>query len=74
MIGFAQIAGALGLVEPWAVGMAKVLTPIAATCHAGLMVGAVDLLARRKESFSLPLVLGAHAAVVAIGRFTMLAR
>jgi hypothetical protein len=74
LIGFAQIVGALGLVEPWSVGYAKVLTPIAATCLAGLMFGGVALQARRKEPFILPLVLGVLVAIVAVGRFAALAR
>jgi hypothetical protein len=74
LIGFAQVVGALGLVEPWVAGFAKILTPIAATCLAGLMFGAVIQQVRRKEPFTLPLVLGVLVAVVAVGRFAGLAR
>ncbi|MGI5498830.1 DoxX family protein [Lentzea sp. CA-135723] len=70
-IGAVEVLGALGLVLPWATGIAPVLTPIAA---AGLVV--VQIVATRvhlkiNETKTLPVnvVLLLLAAFVAIGRF-----
>ncbi len=70
-IGVMELLGGLGLILPWATGIAPVLTPIAAV---GLLVvmllAAVDHV-RAKEYSVLPvnLVLGGIALVIAIGRF-----
>jgi hypothetical protein len=37
-IGVSEILGALGLVFPWWMGIARVLTPVAAVCFAVIMV------------------------------------
>ncbi|MFD4669762.1 DoxX family protein [Lentzea sp. NPDC058450] len=70
-IGAVEVLGALGLVLPWATGIAPILTPIAA---AGLVV--VQLVATRvhlkiNETKTLPVnvILLLLAAFVAIGRF-----
>lgn len=70
LIGFAEVAGALGLVLPWALGIAPVLTPIAGYALAGLMTGAAIVHARRREYGGLPFVLAlvAGALFVAIAR------
>lgn len=71
LIGAAEVLGAIGLVVPWATGIAPVLTPIAATGLALLMVGAVAVHARRKESNVIPvnILLLLLATFVAVGRF-----
>ncbi|MFE0459867.1 DoxX family protein [Kitasatospora sp. NPDC058965] len=70
-IGAVEILGALGLVLPQATGIAEVLTPLAATGLAIVMVVAARVHQRRGESASLPMnaLLFVLAAVVAVGRF-----
>lgn len=40
-IGVAEVAGAIGLVVPWLVGIRPMLTPLAAVALALIMIGAV---------------------------------
>lgn len=70
-LGAAEVCGALGVVVPTLVHIAPVLAPIAATCLAVVMVGAVGVHVQRREWTGLlaPLVLLAAAIVVAWGRF-----
>jgi uncharacterized membrane protein len=70
-IGVAEVLGALGVILPWATGIAKVLTPLAAVGLAILMIGAIITHIRRKEYTSIapPAVLLVLSAIVAIGRF-----
>ncbi|MVU82856.1 DoxX family protein [Nocardia sp. ET3-3] len=70
-IGAVEIAGGLGVVLPWATGIASVLTPIAAVGLAVVMVGGFGVHIRRGEygrSLS-NVVLFAIAVLVAVGRF-----
>ncbi|MFM7197324.1 MAG: DoxX family protein [Chloroflexota bacterium] len=69
-IGLAEVAGAIGLVVPWASGIVPVLTPVAAACLLVLMVGAVKVHVDDDEALHgiAPAVLGALALVVAVGR------
>jgi len=75
LIGLAEVAGALGLVVPWAVDVLPVLTPVAGYALAALMAGAVVVHARRREYAGLPFVLAlvAGALFVAIARTVALA-
>jgi len=70
-IGGAEVLGAVGLIVPWLIGIAPVLTPIAAVGLAVLQVGALVVHGRRREFKSWPanLVLLALAVFVAVGRF-----
>jgi prepilin signal peptidase PulO-like enzyme (type II secretory pathway) len=68
LIGLAEIAGAIGLLAPWATQIVPVLTPIAAACLAFIMLGAVRIHATRKEPWAPPLVLAVLCAFVAVGR------
>jgi hypothetical protein len=70
-IGAVEVLGAIGVILPAATGIAPILTPIAATGLALVMVGAIIVHLRRKEPQALPinLVLFALAALVAILRF-----
>jgi hypothetical protein len=70
-IGGLEVAGAAGLILPWALDIAPVLTPIAAVGVAVLMAGAAITHLRRGETAAIvpTLVLGAIAVVIAIGRF-----
>lgn len=70
LIGLAEVAGALGLVLPWALDVLPVLTPIAGYSLAALMTGAAIVHARRREYAGLPfvLLLVGGALFVAIAR------
>jgi uncharacterized membrane protein YphA (DoxX/SURF4 family) len=70
-IGALEVLGAIGLILPAALDIAPILTPIAATGLALLMVGAAVIHVRRGEQNMLPvnLVLGGLAAFVAVMRF-----
>jgi uncharacterized membrane protein YphA (DoxX/SURF4 family) len=71
LIGLAEILGAIGLVLPAAVHIAPILVPLAAVGLALVMVGAVAVHARRKETMNVVVnvVLIALAVFVAWGRF-----
>jgi uncharacterized membrane protein YphA (DoxX/SURF4 family) len=71
LIGTAELLAAVGLILPAATGIASVLTPLAATGLAIIMVLAATLHARRKEpqGIATTIVLLALAVVVAWGRF-----
>lgn len=70
-IGAVEVLGALGLVLPAALGIAEVLTPLAAAGLAVTMVGAVATHARRGEKQAVvpPAVLGVLLVVLAVLRF-----
>jgi len=70
-IGVMELLGGLGLILPWATGIAKVLTPIAAVGLALIMVLAIVDHVRAKEYnvIGINVVLGALAVVIAVGRF-----
>ncbi|WP_339134242.1 DoxX family protein [Streptomyces sp. f51] len=71
LIGAVEILGAVGLVVPAALGIAVVLTPLAALGLVLVMAGATVIHVRRREMSLVPvnLVLLVLAAVVAWGRF-----
>ena len=73
-IGGLEVLGGIGVILPWLLDIAPVLTPIAATCLALLILGATTVHARRGEKASLPstVVLFVLAAAVAIVRFAQL--
>ena len=70
-IGLSELAGAAGLVMPWATGVARFLTPLAAVGIAIIMVLAARFHATRKEysGVAVNVVLGAIALFVAMGRW-----
>ncbi len=70
-IGTLEVLGAIGVVLPAAVGVAPILTPIAACCMALTMVVAAVTLIRRNEPshVALNVVMFALAVFVAIERF-----
>jgi hypothetical protein len=70
-IGTMELAGGLGVVLPALTGIAPILTPIAATGLALIMLGAVATHIRRREPAGVAVtgVLFVLAAVVAWGRF-----
>ncbi len=69
-IGVLELLGAVGVVLPWATGIARWLTPLAALGFVLLMVGAAVVHLRRGERQLLVVnaTLLAVALVVAIGR------
>ncbi len=70
-IGVMELLGAIGLIVPAAIGIAPVLTPIAATGLVILMLLAVAMHVRRKEPSGVPVtaILLVLAAFVSWGRF-----
>jgi uncharacterized membrane protein len=70
-IGAVEVLGAIGLILPWATGIAEVLTPLAAVGLAVVQILAAVVHVRRKENKSLPVnaLLFLLAAFVAVGRF-----
>ena len=70
-IGVVELLGAIGLILPAATGIAPILTPLAATGLAIVMVLAAGTHVRRKEPSGVAVnaVLFALAALVAWGRF-----
>jgi len=70
LIGVAEVLGGLGLVLPWLLGIARVLTPVAALSLTALMLGAVGAHLKMKDGqFAPALVLALLSATVAWGRF-----
>jgi hypothetical protein len=69
--GVTELFGVLGVVLPWATGIARVLTPVAATGFCVVMALAAMVHARLREPRAVVVNLGilAVAAFVAIGRF-----
>ncbi len=70
-IGAVEVLGALGLILPAALGIAEILTPLAAAGLALTMVGAAITHLRRGEGSMVPInvVLGGLAVFVAVMRF-----
>lgn len=70
LAGVSEVAGALGVVLPWATGIARVLTPVAAAGLALLMLLAAALHTRLRESRGVvvTVVLGTLAVLVSLGR------
>jgi uncharacterized membrane protein YphA (DoxX/SURF4 family) len=70
-IGTVEVLGAIGLILPAALGIAEILTPLAAAGLALTMVGAAITHIRRGEGKSVPInvILGGLALFVAIMRF-----
>ena len=73
-IGIAEVAGALGIILPWATDILPILTPIAAACLLVLMVGAVKAHVDDDEVTHgiVPAVLGLLALFIATGRYVTL--
>lgn len=73
-VAAAEVLGAIGLILPWALGIARVLTPLAATGLAAVMVGALSVHARRRETepIAMNVVLLVFAMLVAALRFIQL--
>ncbi|WP_040949483.1 DoxX family protein [Gorillibacterium massiliense] len=70
-IGVAELLGGLGVILPYATGIAPVLTPIAAIGLAVVMLLAAVFHARRKEysSIGMNILFVALAVFVAVGRW-----
>ncbi len=68
LLGLAELLGAIGLIAPGALGFAPFLTPLAATCLAVLMVGAIKTHLDLKEPIVAPAVLTVIAIAIVVGR------
>ncbi len=74
-IGTVEVLGALGVILPWATGIARVLTPLAAVGLALVMVGALAAHGRRgelRQALPVNAALFVLAAAVAVIRFSQL--
>jgi uncharacterized membrane protein YphA (DoxX/SURF4 family) len=71
LAGVSEVAGALGVVLPWATGVARVLTPVAAAGLALLMLLAAALHTRLREARGVAVTsaLLVVAVLVSVGRF-----
>lgn len=72
LIGALEVLAAIGLILPWALDIAPVLTPLAAVGLVALMIGAAVTHLRRGEAKVVPMnaILLVLAAFVAIVRFS----
>jgi hypothetical protein len=70
LLGALEIAGAIGIIVPWATGILPLLTPLAAWGLAAVQVGGIWTHLRRgeREHLWLNVLLLVAAVVVAIGR------
>jgi len=70
-IGAVELLGGLGVILPGLTGIAPILVPTAATGLVVVMIGAIAVHIRRKETsaIALPTVLLLLAAFLAVGRF-----
>jgi hypothetical protein len=69
-IGASELAGGIGVIVPWATGIAPVLTPLAALGLVVVMVLAAAFHLRRHErGLVINAILGGLAAFIAWGRF-----
>lgn len=73
LLGIAEVAGALGLILPYAVDIVPILTPIASVCLAVVMFGAVILHIRNKEEWLMPLIIFLGTVASAIIGFMVIA-
>jgi hypothetical protein len=74
-IAAAEVLGGIGVILPWLLGIARILTPLAAVGLAVIMVGALVTHGRRgelKEALPVNSILFALAVAVAIIRFSQL--
>src|SRR5262245_17501519 len=70
LIGLVEVLGGIALVTPWLLGVAPVLTPLAALGLSALMLGAVGTHINRKDGqFAPSLVLALLSAILAWARF-----
>ena len=69
--GVSEIFGVLGVILPWATGIARVLTPVAPAGFALIMVMAATIHSRLREPGTVAANLGicAVAVLVSVGRF-----
>lgn len=70
-VGLVEILGALGVILPWLIGIASILTPVAAIGLVAVQIGALRVHLVRNERQPLPinLILLLLAVFVAVGRF-----
>ncbi len=69
LLGLAELAGAVGVIVPAATGIAPALTPVAASCLAFLMAGAVRTHRQLGESFAPAAAVGLVCVGIAAVRF-----
>ena len=72
LLGVAELLGCIGIIVPWATGICRVLTPIAALGFAMVMIGAIVIQARRRDyrMLAVPIVLLVLCGIVVWYRFS----
>jgi uncharacterized membrane protein YphA (DoxX/SURF4 family) len=69
-IGICEILGGIGLIVPWATGIKRGLTPLAASLLIVIMIGATTVSAMMSIPIAIvPFVVGLLLLVVGIGRY-----
>lgn len=66
LLGLVEVLGAIGLILPLALGIAPILTPLAAIGHLTMMIGAIMVHMRHNETWLPPFVLAVLAATSAV--------
>jgi uncharacterized membrane protein len=72
LIGMSELLGAIGLIVPWLMGIAPILTPVAALGLCLIMVLATNIVHLKKNQYkeiTLNIILFLLGAFVAYGRF-----
>ena len=74
LVAFTELLGVIGLIAPWATGIARFLTPLAAIGLGVVMIGAATIHMRLKEPLTAlgNLLILALCVFVAVGRFALL--
>lgn len=74
LLAAAEILGAVGVIVPWVVDVAPVLSPIAALCLGAIMIGASVVHARQgeKQEIAVNTILLALCVALAVIRFNLL--
>ena len=68
LLGLAEVMGGLGLILPLLLGIAPILTPIAAACLFLVLTGALVTKVRDHESPALPVICMLLAVFIVVGR------
>lgn len=75
ILGVLELLGCIGIIVPWLLGIAPILTPMAATAFCSIMLAGMFVHAKKKEYKMLPMLIIVFilSTVVAYFRFAALA-
>ena len=71
ILGVFEWLGCIGIIVPWLIGIAPVLTPVAAIGFSFIMIAGIVVHARRKEWKMLPMLLLILACAVTVACFRL---